>query len=106
MRRNGLPGMQSTLQLAKQRWILVKNYIMFFFVLALEIYGEKVFWGNGSTSGGNIPAAFAAKAGFDPSSNPGGPAMGSRGVPAKQMPTNLGPPPKAKAKAPASDPVS
>ena len=77
-----------------------------FFFWTLKFYGEKVFWRNGSTnkhkaSGGNIPAAFSAKAGFDPSSNPGGPAMGSRGVPVKQMPVNLGPPPKAKAKAPA-----
>ncbi len=39
---------------------------------------------------------FAAKAHFDPSSNPWGPSMGSRGVPLKQMPVNLGPPPEAK----------
>ena len=91
------------LQLPKQRWIHDKNYIMFFFGFrTLNFFGEKVFWRNGSTnkhkaSGGRIPAAFAAKAGFDPSSNPGGPAMGSRGAPLKQMPVNMAPPPKAKA---------
>ena len=108
LRKNGLTGMQSILQLAKQRWIHDKNYIMFFLFWTLKFYGEKVFWQNGSTnkhkaSGGNIPAAFS---GFDPSRNPGGSAMGSRGVPLKQMPVNMAPPPKAKAKGAATDPAS
>ena len=42
----------------------------------------------------NIPKAFAG--GFNPMNNPGGAAQGSKAVPLKAMPVNLGiaPPPK------------